>query len=126
VASQGGGSGYAAATPVSQSFTIQAAYTITPNPSSETVVVGGLAAFVLQVRSTTGFNGSIKLSCSGGPAGTTCEDFPMTIRLTNGYGLAVSGIMFPRNTAPGTYTITFTGISGAISNSATATFTVRP
>ncbi|MGA2601334.1 MAG: choice-of-anchor tandem repeat GloVer-containing protein [Bryobacteraceae bacterium] len=125
VASQGGGSGYAPATPVSQSFTVQAAYTITPNPSAETVVLGGLAAFELEVRSTTGFSGSIKLSCSGGPSGTTCADFPMTIRLTNGYGLAISGIVFPRNTPAGTYTITFTGVSGAISNSATATFTVK-
>ncbi len=29
--------------------------------------MGGLAAFILEVRSTTGFSGSIKLSCSGGP-----------------------------------------------------------
>ena len=91
----------------------------------KTVVLGGVAAFALEVRSTTGFNGSIKLSCSGGPAGATCVDLPMTLHLTNGTGLAISGIFFPRNTAPGTYTMTFTGVSGAISNSATATFTVK-
>ncbi len=125
VASQAGGDGYAPATPVSQSFTVIAAYTITPIPGAENVILGGVAAFALEVRSTTGFNGSIKLSCSGGPAGATCVDLPMTLHLTNGTGLAISGIFFPRNTAPGTYTMTFTGVSGAISNSATATFTVK-
>jgi len=125
VASQPGNAVYAAATPVSQSFTVQAAYTITPIPNAETVVVGDIAAFALEVHSTTGFNGNITLSCSGGPSGTSCADFPATIRLINGYGLAISGILFPKNTPPGTYTVTFKGISGAITNSATATFTVK-
>jgi hypothetical protein len=126
VASQPGNTVYAPATPVSRSFTVQAAYTITPTPNTETVVVGGIAFFALEVHSTTGFNGSITLNCSGGPTGATCKDFPMTIGLIDGYGLALSEIQFPANTSPGSYTMTFTGVSGAISNSATATVTVKP
>ncbi|HME09854.1 MAG TPA: PASTA domain-containing protein, partial [Bryobacteraceae bacterium] len=125
VASQPGNAVYAAAMPVSQSFTVQAAYAIIPIPGAETVVLGDIAAFALELHSTTGFNGNITLSCSGGPSGTTCTDFPTTIRLFDGYGLAFSGVLFPKNTPPGTYTMTFKGVSGAITNSATATFTVK-
>jgi hypothetical protein len=64
------------------------------------------------------------LSCSGGPTGSECVDFPQTVKV-NGTSLAVSGILFPANTAPGTYIITFTGVSGSLSNSTTAKFTVQ-
>jgi sugar lactone lactonase YvrE len=125
VASQPGNLVYAAATPVSESFAVAAAFTITPLPNSETVFAGGIAAFVLELQSKTGFNGNITLTCSGGPAGSQCQDFPQTIRLIDGYGLAISSILCPKNTAPGTYTITFTGTSGAVVNTATATFIVK-
>jgi hypothetical protein len=49
----------------------------------------------------------------------------MTVSFHKGQALALSGIFFPPTTPPGTYTITFTGTSGTIKNSATATFTVR-
>jgi hypothetical protein len=126
VATQPGTTVYAPAAPVSQGFTVQAAYTITPIPTAEMVKVGDIAAFALELHSTTGFNGTITLSCSGGPDGTSCKDFPMIVRLIDGYGLAISGIQFPQSTPQGTYTITFKGASEGITNSATATFTVKP
>jgi hypothetical protein len=125
-ASQAGNAAYAAATPVSQSFSVVSAatFTITPNPPSETVKRGNVAGFILQLKSVNGFNGNVRLSCSGGPTGSYCANFPMTVRL-NGTAYAVSGIFFPKNTAPGTYTITFIGVSGALTNTATAKFTVQ-
>ncbi|HUE02643.1 MAG TPA: choice-of-anchor Q domain-containing protein [Bryobacteraceae bacterium] len=120
--SQAGNAQYAAANPVTQSFTA-ASFTITPDPGSETVTRGVLAAFLLQVKSVDGFKGDVKLSCSGGPSGAECADLPQTVSV-NGTALAVSGILFPANTTPGTYTMTFTGVSGSLTNSATATFTV--
>ena len=48
----------------------------------------------------------------------------MTVKL-NGTAYAVSGILFPKNSTPGTYMITFTGVSGSLKNTATATFTVK-
>jgi hypothetical protein len=112
--------------PVSQSFMVLSAanFTITPHPGEETVQCGVLAAFVLDLQSVQGFNGRVTLSCSGGPAGAHCADLPRTIRL-DGTAHAVSGILFPRDTAPGTYTVTFTGVSGSLTNSATAQFTVE-
>jgi hypothetical protein len=125
VASQAGNSTYAAATPVSESFTVIAAFTITPQPNSETVFAGNIAAFLLQLQAATGFNGNVTLSCASPVSGSYCVDFPMTVSFHQGQALALSGIFFPLNTPPGTYTITFTGVSGTIKNSATATFTVK-
>lgn len=99
-------------------------FSITPNPPSETVNRGNIAAFILNLKSVDAFSGNVKLSCSGGPAGSYCVDFPMTVRL-NSTAYAISGIFFPKNTTPGVYTVTFTGTSGSLINSATAKFTVK-
>ena len=99
-------------------------FTITVIPSQETVSVGDIAAFILELKSVQGFNGNVKLSCAGGPAGSECADLPMTVRV-DGTALAISGILFPKNSTPGTYTITFTGVSGTIISTATAKFTVK-
>ncbi len=99
-------------------------FTITPNPPSETVYRGHIAVFVLTLKSVNGFNGNVKLSCSGGPAGSYCVNFPMTVRL-NGTAYAASGIFFPNKASAGTYVVTFSGVSGLLSNTATAKFTVK-
>ena len=99
-------------------------FTITPEPGAETVSRGVVGGFLLKLQSVDGFNGNVKLSCSGGPAGSYCVDFPMTVKV-NGTDYAVSGILFPKNSNPGTYLITFTGVSGSLTVKATATFTVK-
>ncbi len=99
-------------------------FTITPIPPQENALRGDIAAFILEIKSVGGFNGNVTLSCSGGPAGSKCVDLPMTVRV-DGTALAISGILFPNNSTPGVYTITFTGVSGAITSTATATFTVK-
>jgi Bacterial Ig-like domain (group 3) len=99
-------------------------FTITPIPPQENALRGDIAAFILEIKSVQGFNGNVTLSCSGGPTGSKCVDLPMTVRV-DGTALAISGILFPDNSTPGVYTITFTGVSGAITSTATATFTVK-
>jgi Bacterial Ig-like domain (group 3)/MBG domain (YGX type)/Beta-propeller repeat len=127
-AKQLGNNLYAAATPVSQSFTVLAAsnnsFTITPIPAAETINRGVLGIFILQLNSVNGFNGNVTLSCSGGPAGAKCTDFPQTVKV-KGTAYALSGILFPNNSTPGTYIITFTGVSGSLRSTATAKFTVK-
>ena len=102
----------------------QATFTITPNPAAETVTRGVVGGFLLKLQSVNGFNANVTLTCSGGPAGSYCVDFPMTVKV-NGTDYAVSGILFPKNSNPGTYVITFTGVSGSQTVKATATFTVK-
>jgi hypothetical protein len=99
-------------------------FTIKPIPAAETVKRGDLAAFILQLNSVNGFNANVTLSCMGTPAGSKCADFPTTVKV-NGVAYALSGIRFPKNTAPGTYVVTFKGVSGTLVNTATATFTVK-
>lgn len=111
----------------STSFTVTAPaadFTVTPTPSSETVQRGDIAGFLLTLKSLDGFKGNVILSCSGGPAASYCVDLPQTVHLS-GTAYAVSGILFPKSAAPGTYTITFTGTSGSSSAEATAIFTVK-
>jgi hypothetical protein len=124
-ASQSGNATYAAATPVSESVTVIAAFTITPTPSSETIYRGDIAAFLLELKAASGFSGKVTLSCSGGPSGSYCADFPMTVSFSKGIALAIAGIYFPPTTAPGTHTLTFTGTSGSITDTASATFIVE-
>jgi hypothetical protein len=99
-------------------------FTITAIPPAETVTRGVLGTFLLQLNSVNRFRGNVTLSCSGGPAGMRCADFPQTVPL-DGTAYAISGILFPANTTPATYTITFTGVSGSLTNKATARFTVK-
>ena len=125
-ASQAGNADYAAAGSLTQSITVSApaaGFTMTANPGSETVVRGQAAAFLLELSSVNGFDGKVKLRCSGGPAGSYCIDMPQTVKV-NGITAVVSGIFFPADSKLGTYTITFTGTSGSLTNSATATFKI--
>ena len=126
VASQNGDTRYAAAAPVSQSFTVISAanFTITATPPAEVVYRERLGAVVLKLQSVNGFNANVSLRCSGGPSGTKCADLPQTVHV-NGTAYALSGVLFPANTTPGTYVITFTGVSGSLSNSTNARFTVK-
>ena len=125
VATQAGNSQYASAT-VTQSFAVTsgASFAITPQPKSETITRGVLAGFLLQLKSVNGFNGSVKLSCSGGPAGAVCANLPQAVKV-NGTAYALSGILFPTKTKAGTYTMTFTGTSGSVTETTTAQFIVK-
>ena len=127
-ASYAGDTNFAAA--ASNSATVgvtqAATFTITSTPATETIKRGVLGGFILTLKSVSGFSGPVKLSCSGGPAGSYCLDLPQTVNLSaNGTAYAVSGILFPRNSAPGTYIITFTGTSGTLTVTATAKFIVQ-
>jgi tetratricopeptide (TPR) repeat protein len=105
-------------------FTVIAPFTITATPPTENVFGGDIAIFLLDIQANNGFNGKVALSCSGGPSGSFCADFPMTVSFFNGTAWALSGIYFPPNTKPGTYTLTFTGVSGTASTTAQANFIV--
>jgi CSLREA domain-containing protein len=124
-ASQLGNASYLAAPPVSQTINVAAPFTITANPPNEVLFGGDIAIFLLQLQANNGFNGKVTLTCSGGPTGASCVNFPMTVTFFNGQALALSGAFFPANAPAGVYTMTFTGVSGAASSSTTATFTVQ-
>jgi sugar lactone lactonase YvrE len=126
VAAQPGNANYSAAPTVTQSIVVTspASFTITPVPGTETISRGVIGAFLLELQSVGGFNGNVTLGCSGGPAGSQCANLPETVNVS-GTALAVSGILFPKTAKAGTYTLTFTGTSGSVKSSTTATFIVK-
>jgi len=127
-ATQGGGLDYNPAAPVSSSFSVIAggSFTLTATPKSETIKRGVLGAFLLQAKSVNGFAGNVSISCAGGPSKSACANFPDTVKLkANSTALALSGILFQPKDAAGTYTITFTGVSGMQTGSTTAQFIVK-
>jgi len=127
-ASQSGNANYAAASPVSVSFSVATAATfkLVATPNFETIRRGILAAFILEAQSEDSFSGKVKITCSDGPAASVCGSFPKTLTVqANKTALAISGILLPANTAPGTYSLTFTGTSGSITVSTTAQFKVQ-
>lgn len=127
-ASQAGNANYAAAAPVSVGFAVTSvsSFKLIATPNSETIHRGVRAAFLLEAQSVNGFSGNVKITCSGGPSTSVCANFPQTLSLQpNKLALAISGILFPKNTAPGTYTVAFTGASGSTVVSTTAQFKVQ-
>ena len=99
-------------------------FNIIPFPPTETVSRGTFGAFLLQLNSKNGFDAKVTLSCSGGPAGSYCTDFPAAVTV-NGINYAISAMWFPKNSTPGVYTIKFTGVSGSLTNTATSLFTLK-
>jgi CSLREA domain-containing protein len=97
---------------------------IRQDPAVESYNGGVIAGFLLQLTSTGGFDGEVTLSCSGGPPASTCGELPAMVKV-NGTATALGGVWYPKTTAPGTYSVTFLGISGSVNSSTTATFTVK-
>lgn len=93
-------------------------------PSSGVVLRNVIGGFLLQLKSENGFNGPVTLSCSGGPAGSKCVDLPQTLNV-NGTAYAASGILFDKDTPPGTYNVSYTGVSGSLSYSISVSFTLK-
>jgi len=77
---QAGNSTYSAATPVSQSFQVEAAtFIMTPNPTSATVTRGQSAILTVTVTPQGSYTSPISFSCSGLPAVAACSFSPATI-----------------------------------------------
>src|SRR5262249_20204695 len=74
-ATQTGNATYAAATPVSQSFSVTD-FNLTVTPSSQTIPAGHAATYSVALASVNGFSGKVALSCNGGPPHSTCSVSP--------------------------------------------------
>jgi hypothetical protein len=95
-------------------------FTLAVQPTKASVAPGGHTNFKVKATPSGGFTGTIALSASGQPSGVTVIFKPTSI--TGGSGIAAAQIQVPRTAAPGTFTITIKGTSGA--TTATTTFTL--
>src|SRR6476660_948841 len=98
-------------------------FTVSASPSSVTVAPGGGAAYTASIVSTNGFGGDVTL----GLAGLSAQQATWTFNppfVAKGSGSAQLSISTATTIAPGTYPLTITATSGAITRTATATLAV--
>jgi hypothetical protein len=99
-------------------------FTITANPSSQSVSRGSSTSFALSVTGTNGFNGTVKLSASTSPL---VRHGPSTSlpSMVGPYSTSTLTAATSRNTPIGMYTITVTATSGLLIHTVTVTVIVR-
>ena len=109
----------------SSPVTVQVAdFSLAASPASQ-LAGAKKTTFTVTVTPVSGSNGSVSLTCAGGPPNSTCSFSPSSVSLAGGSSPAKATVTLPNGAASGTYTITFTGTFGAGARSATATLIVR-
>ena len=96
-------------------------FTIAASPATRTVSAGMATTFTVTVGGTGGFNGSVSLSATGLPAGTTAT---FSANPVAAGGSATLTLQSAASTPSGNKTITVTGASGSLTHSTSVTLTV--
>ena len=99
-------------------------FTISVTPGAQVLRPAATGIFSVTVGAVGAVSGSVNLSASGYPAGTTVTFAPQSIA---GAGVATMAVSIPANGTAGTFALAVTGTSGGRSYSATPVgVTVRP
>ena len=98
-------------------------FSLLATPSSASTAAGGSVSYTVSTNSVSGFSGDIALSLSG-PAGAQGSFAPATI--TGGAGASQLTVTTAGSLAPGSYPLTITAASGALTHTATVTLVVVP
>jgi len=93
-------------------------FSISASPTTVTAAQGASAPTTITVTPVNGFNGAVALSVTGLPTGATGSFNPASTTSTSVLTLDAG------TAATGTYTLTITGTSGALSHTTTVDFTV--
>lgn len=91
-------------------------FTLTVSPAGQTILSGNSADFTVSTTSVSGFAGSVALSISGLPAGAVATFTPANVAVGSSSTLHIST---STSLPTGSYPLVITGISGAISHTAT-------
>lgn len=103
--------------------TPRASFTLSASPAAQTAAHGSVASYAVSATNPTdGFNAAIDLTVSGLPAGATASLSNTTMEIGSSATLTVDA----GSAASGTYTVTVTGKSGAVSNTASVSLVVSP
>ena len=95
-------------------------FSVAVSPSSQSVRRGSIATYTVTIGRLNGFAGSVTLSLTGAPSGSTVTFSPNPATGTS----ATLTITTSSATSRRTYTLTVKGVSGSLSHTATATLTV--
>ena len=98
---------------------VPADFSLSVSPTSQSVRAGNAASYTVTINSLNGFAGSVTLSVTGLPSGSTATFTPNPATSTS--TLTVQTVRGVR----GTFTLTITGASGSLTHSTTAKLTVK-
>jgi len=98
-------------------------FTLSANPTSRSVTVGGSTSYTVSIGALNGFSGTVALSVSGAPAGATATLSPTSVSTSGSSTLSVTT---SNSTATGPYTLTITGTSGSLTHTASVALQVNP
>jgi hypothetical protein len=97
-------------------------FTLTVNPSSTSIISGGTATYTASVTALNGFTGSVSLAVTAGlPSGGSPTFVPASITTPGNSTLTITTT---GSTPTGSYPLTITGTSGALTHSANGTLDV--
>jgi hypothetical protein len=91
------------------------------SPSSQAVVPGSAVTYTVAVSGLGGFTGSVSLSAGGLPSGVSASFSPATVSGSGSSSLLVSAAS---GVTLGSYPLTISGVSGAVTHTAPATLVV--
>lgn len=94
-------------------------FSLSPSPNSRSVTQGASTTYTVNINSSGGFTGSVKLSASGLPSGGTA-----TFNPNSATGSSTMTVTTVATTPTGSYPVTITGTSGTLTRTASATFVV--
>lgn len=97
-------------------------FSITATPASRTIARGQNANYSITVTPSGGFTGTVTLSASGLPSGSSYSFSPSSISTS---GSSKFRVRTNSGTATGTFTLTITGASGSLVHSTTVNLTVQ-
>jgi len=96
-------------------------FSLSASPSTQSIVPGSSTTYTATVSALSGFTGNVSLSVSGLPSGATAVFSPSTV---SGSGSSTLTVNTSGGTTPGSYPLTITGASGALSHTAGVTLNV--
>ncbi|HJP79773.1 MAG TPA: hypothetical protein VJ914_36210 [Pseudonocardiaceae bacterium] len=99
-------------------------FALTASPASQTVRQGQSTSYTVTATTSGSFTGNVSLAATGKPPNTTTTFSPAT--LTPAKRTALLTVATAPQTPLGTYNLTITGTSGALSHSISLRLTVNP
>jgi hypothetical protein len=97
-------------------------FTLAATPSTQTVLAGGGAAYTLTVTPVNGFSATVGFSVSGLPTGAAASFNPTTLA---GSGSTTMTVNTGASSPGGTFSLSVTATSGALSHSAAASLAIQ-
>jgi len=94
-------------------------FTLSASPASQSVRRGNTATYTVAITPINGFNGSVTLSLTGQPSGSTISFTPNPAATTSTLTVKTS-----RSSTTKAYTLTIKGLNGGLNHTTTASLTV--